>query len=70
MQVVDGEMEVLTAGEWRTVPQGTNDYPVNHASLKKIASGKLISVRNGKRIRLEWIPNRTGYRVTREVEFE
>ncbi|MFT4691017.1 MAG: hypothetical protein ACI9OD_003239 [Limisphaerales bacterium] len=72
MQLVDGEMEILAAGEWRTLPEGTNTYAISHAAAKRLAPGRFLSVRTDRRIRLEWIPERRGLgrRVVREVEIQ
>src|SRR5437879_12593540 len=35
MELVDGEMEVLRAGEWRGYRPGTHDYAVRAASDRK-----------------------------------
>jgi hypothetical protein len=72
MQIVDGEMEILAAGEWRSLPDGTNSYPVNHAAIKVLAPGRFISTKIDRRVKLEWIPERKGLgrRVVREVEIQ
>jgi hypothetical protein len=67
MEIVDGEMEVLAAGEWREFAEGEQDYPVRSAAAKNLASGRFIFSRTGNNLKLEWRgKNKTGH-VTREA---
>ena len=56
MEIVDGEMEVLVAGEWRAFPPGTQDYHVHAGAATNLPPGRFIlSVQPGK-LRLRWQP--------------
>jgi hypothetical protein len=69
MEIVDGEMEVLRAGEWRTFGEGSRPYRVRAESARNLPPGRFELTREGKRLRLEWRPDKRGKggRVSREV---
>ena len=69
MEIVDGEMETLVAGEWRAFTPGTHDYRVRAAAATNLPRGQfLLTVEAGK-VRLEWKPaaTRQGGPVVREA---
>ena len=69
MEIVDGEMEVLAAGEWRAFPPGTQDYHVHAGATTNLPPGRFtLTVQPGK-VRLRWQPDRKdhGGPVTREA---
>jgi len=70
LEIVDGEMEVLAAGEWRAFPTGTHPYTVPAAAVVNLPPGDFQLTIAQRRIRLEWIPKARGHggRVTREVD--
>ena len=70
MEIVDGEMEILAAGEWREFKHGAQDYSVASRSAANLPPGRFVLTIDGKRFSLEWIPSRTmnGGRVVREVK--
>lgn len=57
MEIVDGEMEILAAGEWRSVPEGTHPYPVHAAAAANLPPGQFQLTRTGNYLRLEWNSN-------------
>jgi hypothetical protein len=65
---VDGEMEILAAGQWRAVPEGTNTYAVHAAAATNLPPGQFRLIRTGNHLQLEWKANppRIG-NVVREV---
>lgn len=67
MQVVDGEMEILAAGEGRRLPAGEREYQVNSGAAKNLPAGRFVVTRKGSYLRLEWIPKERGRRITREA---
>lgn len=69
MEIVDGEMEILVAGEWRALPEGTQAYPVKAGAAKNLPPGKFTLTRTGKSLRLEWTPDKggSGGKVVREA---
>ncbi len=60
MEIVDGEMEVLAAGEWREFNEGQHDYPVHAAAAENLPAGRFVLTRTDKLVRLEWRPNKPG----------
>jgi hypothetical protein len=69
MEIVDGEMEALLAGEWRAYSPGTHDYAVHAGAATNLPPGRFIlSVQPGK-LRLRWQPalKDRGGPVTREA---
>ena len=69
MEIVDGEMEVLTAGEWRAFQPGPQAYPVTAQAARNLPPGQFVFTLAGDRLKLEWIPQARGYggTVTREA---
>lgn len=69
MEAVDGEMEVLAAGEWRAYPEGSRPYTVHTESIQNLPRGQFILTVHGSRLRLEWRPDRIrfGAPVVREA---
>jgi hypothetical protein len=56
MEIVDGEMEVLLAGEWRSFTPGTHPYPVKVGSMTNLPPGEFILTLETNKVRLEWKP--------------
>jgi hypothetical protein len=56
MEIVDGEMEVLLAGEWRTFTNGVHEVTPRAQSATNLPPGKLELVVTGKDLRVEWLP--------------
>ena len=56
MQIVDGEMETLLAGEWRALSAGTREYQVRAHSATNLPPGKFLLTLRSDRLRLEWRP--------------
>ena len=69
MEIVDGEMEILAAGEWRDFPEGAQVYTVHANAAACLPSGHFQLTKTGKHLRLEWTSdNRRGIGpVIREV---
>jgi hypothetical protein len=69
MELVDGEMEILRAGEWRQFPRGSQAYVITSAAAKNLPPGKLLLTVEEHAIRLEWQPagKDQGGKVTRET---
>ncbi len=69
MEAVDGEMEVLAAGEWRAYPEGSQSYTVHAESAKYLPNGHFTLTVHGPNLRLEWRPDkmRFGAPVVREA---
>jgi hypothetical protein len=56
MEIVDGEMEVLAAGEWRQFAAGTHEYPVRANSATNLPPGKFLLTIASNKVKLEWRP--------------
>ena len=68
MEIIDGEMEILMAGEWREFKEGPQSYPLSRETAKNLPPGKAVVTITGKRIRLEWQPAQkySGGKIVRE----
>lgn len=60
VQIVDGEMEMLAAGEWKSAPPGDSRLPVAAEAAKSLPSGSFILTRNDKSLSLRWSPANPG----------
>lgn len=58
--LVDGETEVLQAGEWRRFPPGTHAYTVHARALTNLPPGRFTFTLTTERARLEWQPEAGG----------
>ena len=69
MEIVDGEMEVLVAGEWRAIPPGTHDYHAHVGAATNLSPGRFILTIQPGKVRLHWQPalKDHGGAVTREA---
>jgi hypothetical protein len=70
MEIIDGEMEVLKAGEWRAFQEGSQPYAVSAVAAKNLPKGKFVLTVNLPVLRLEWVPEKKGKggKTWREVE--
>ena len=60
MEIIDGEMEALMAGEWRAFMPGAQTYPVRAEAAKVLPPGKFLLTLDSDRVRLEWSPEKSG----------
>ena len=60
MEIIDGEMEALMAGEWRAFTPGAQTYPVRAEAARSLPPGKFVLTLASDRVRLEWLPEKTG----------
>jgi hypothetical protein len=69
-EVVDGEMEILRAGEWRAFEEGTHSYSVQNPSATNLPPGRFVLTRQDRHLRLQWLPaaRNQGGIVTRETD--
>ena len=54
MEIVDGEMEILAAGEWRAFPDGQSPYIVQSGAVTNLPPGRFLFTKNANHLRLEW----------------
>jgi hypothetical protein len=57
MEIVDGEMEILAAGEWRNFPEGSQSYNVHARATGNLPPGHFQLTKTGNHLRLEWTPD-------------
>ena len=53
-EIVDGEMEILTAGDWKNQPDGSQNYPVHAHAAAGLPPGHFQITKTGNHLRLEW----------------
>jgi hypothetical protein len=56
MEIVDGEMEVLMAGEWKRYTPGHQSYSVQSTVSTNLPRGDFWLTLTEDRVRLEWKP--------------
>jgi hypothetical protein len=56
VEIVDGEFELLLAGEWRAFQNGVQEYSPRGEAMKNLPAGKFELTVTGQRLRLEWLP--------------
>jgi hypothetical protein len=66
MEILDGEMEVLVAGEWRSFAEGRHELKPTANAATNLPPGQFMLTRETKRVRLDWLPER-GRKMSREV---
>ena len=72
MEIVDGEMEILAAGPWRDIPEGSRPYSVHANAATNLPPGQFLLTRAGNRLRLEWASTKKAGigGIVREVTFK
>lgn len=68
MQLLDGEMEVLAAGNWKAFSEGEHILRVTAPAAANLPPGNFIVIRGSGKIRVEWRPEKRGRVMTREVK--
>ena len=68
MELVDGEIESLAAGEGRQLPEGTSEFTPRGLASTNLPPGKFLVTRHDRKLKLEWQPahNNCGGRIVRE----
>ena len=56
-EIVDGEMEILTAGAARNLPAGPQAWPVHALAVSQLPPGHFQLTKTGNHLRLEWTPD-------------
>jgi hypothetical protein len=54
MEIVDGETEILVAGDWKDFPDGSQAYTVHANAAVNLPPGHFELTKNGNHLRLEW----------------
>jgi hypothetical protein len=68
-EIVDGEMELLAAGDWKNYPDGVQNYSVHAGAAASLPPGHFQLTKTGNYLRLEWSSDwkHSGTPVIREV---
>lgn len=68
-EIVDGELEILAAGEWRAFGPGQHGYNVHGGAASNLPPGRFTLRVDTHKLRLEWHPSlpHFGGLVVREV---
>ncbi|HEY5068709.1 MAG TPA: hypothetical protein VII37_02945 [Candidatus Acidoferrum sp.] len=53
-EIVDGEMEILAAGDWKNYPDGVQNYPIHANAAASLPPGHFQLNKTGNHLRLEW----------------
>jgi hypothetical protein len=53
-EIVDGEMEILAAGDWKNYREGSQNYPVHARAAATFPPGHFQLTKTGNHLRLEW----------------
>jgi len=56
IELVDGEMERLLAGEWQAFSMGRHPYKVHGEAQKNLPTGEFVLSIQNQQLRLEWRP--------------
>jgi len=69
LEIVDGEMEVLRAGGWKSIAEGVHAFIPHGRSATNLPPGQFLLTRTPGAIRLEWRPaeRHSGGGVVRET---
>ena len=57
-EIVDGEMEILAAGDWKNFPDGAQNYTVHSQAAANLPLGHFQLTKTGNHLRLEWKPDK------------
>jgi hypothetical protein len=58
VEIVDGEMEILAAGEWQNFPDGSQVYTVHANAAAHLLPGHFQLTKTGHHLRLEWLSDK------------
>jgi len=53
-EIVDGEIEILAAGDWKNFPDGSQSYSVHAGAVASLPPGHFQLTKTGSHLRLEW----------------
>ncbi len=60
MEIIDGEIEVLRAGEWKSFKSGVQPYSVDAKAAKNLPPGQFVLTLHPPDLQLEWMPVKKG----------
>ncbi len=72
MELIDGEMEALAAGEWKNLSPGQQIYAVRGDAARNLPTGQFLLTVESTRLRLQWRPDQLGHGgpVVREINLD
>jgi hypothetical protein len=56
-EIVDGEMEILAAGDGKNYSEGAQAYVIHSRAAASLPPGHFQLTKNGNHLRLEWAPD-------------
>src|SRR5205809_8004742 len=56
MEIIDGEIELLHAGDWRKILEGEQPFKVTANAATNLPAGAFFLSRTGALFRIEWRP--------------
>jgi hypothetical protein len=56
-EIVDGETEILAAGDWKNFPDGAQSYTVHSRAAANLPPGHFQLTKTGNHLRLAWTPD-------------
>ena len=70
LTLIDSEMELLAAGEWKGLEEGSREYSISARTAENLPPGRFVLTVDLPKLRLEWVPDRKqrGGVVSREIE--
>ena len=68
MQILDGELEIAAAGNWKAYPEGEHTLKISAISAQNLPRGNFVLTRRPGLLRVEWRPDGSGRRMAREVK--
>lgn len=61
LELLDGELEVLSAGEWQAFKPGKTEYRIGGPTAEKLPPGRFELEMAPPSIRLRWVPADKGF---------
>lgn len=56
VQLVDGELELLLAGPWKKLPEGSSPVTLRTNGMARVVSGDCVVSKRGRALKIEWTP--------------
>jgi len=70
MELLDGETELLAAGEWKSYGDGAHEVHPVGAAVTNLPPGKFMVTRTATKLRVEWQPEKRGRKMARELKLQ
>lgn len=56
VQLVDGELELLLAGPWKNLPDGSSTIVLRTNGMARAVAGTCVVMKQGRALKIEWTP--------------